>query len=108
MSYFSLPSVTTNYLLHDSLAFEQHNLNNINATINITLNSYIIQAKDLIDSRQSEWSTFKKYTNTFEYIHTHVPGTKYSVGKLKPLSRSFYKLVEICKPTRFKKIWTYS
>jgi 23S rRNA U2552 (ribose-2'-O)-methylase RlmE/FtsJ len=100
MSYFSLPSVSNNYLIHESLSFEQHKLNSIDAAINITLNTYITQAKGLIDSRQLEWNTFKKYTNTFEYIHTHVPGTKYSVGKLKPLSRSFYKLIEICKTMR--------
>lgn len=97
MSYFSLSSIATDYLMHESLSFQQRELNNIHAAINITLNSYIIQAKDLIDSRQSEWNIFKKYTNTYEYIHTYVPGTKYSVCKLKPLSRSFYKLVEICK-----------
>ena len=100
MSYFSLPSVATNYLIHESLFLEQRSLNNINAAINITLCSYINQTKDSIDSRQSEWNISKKYTNTYEYIHTPVPGTKYSVGKLKPLSRSFYKLVEICKTLR--------
>ena len=100
MSYFSLPSIATNYLIHESLSFEQRSLININAAINITLSSYINQSKSLIDSRQLEWNISKKYTNTYEYIHTIVPGTKYSVGKLKPLSRSFYKMIEICRTLR--------
>lgn len=100
MSFFSLPCIATDYLLHESLSLEQRKMSNITPAINITLMEYINNSKDLIDSRQLEWNIAKKYTNTYEYIHTHVPGTKYSVGKLKPLSRSFYKLVEICKTMR--------
>ena len=100
MSFFSLPCIATDYLLHESLSLEQRKMSNITPAINITLMEYINNSKYLIDSRQLEWNIAKKYTNTYEYIHTHVPGTKYSVGKLKPLSRSFYKLVEICKTMR--------
>lgn len=43
-----------------------------------------------------EWDNFKKYTNTYEYIHTIVPNSKVSVSKVKPISRAFFKLVEMC------------
>ena len=38
---------------------------------------------------------FKRITNTYEYIHTVIPNTKYSISKVKPLSRAFFKLIEI-------------
>jgi 23S rRNA U2552 (ribose-2'-O)-methylase RlmE/FtsJ len=44
----------------------------------------------------NDWDNIKKYTNTYEYIHTIVPNTKVSVSKIKPISRAFFKLVEIC------------
>lgn len=43
-----------------------------------------------------DWDNIKKYTNTYEYIHTIIPNTKHSVSKIKPISRAFFKLVEIC------------
>ena len=43
-----------------------------------------------------DWDNIKKYTNTYEYIHTIIPNTKYSISKIKPISRAFFKLIEIC------------
>lgn len=100
MSFFSLPSVVTDYSLIESIKFEQKIVSEINPSINITLCSYINGAKKQIDSRQIEWERLKKYTNTYEYIHTHIPNTKQNVCKLTPLSRSFYKMIEICKTLR--------
>ena len=51
--------------------------------------------KARIDKYSIEWDSFKKITNSYEYIHTHLPNLKYSISKLKPLSRAFYKLWEI-------------
>jgi 23S rRNA U2552 (ribose-2'-O)-methylase RlmE/FtsJ len=42
-----------------------------------------------------EWDTYKKYTNPYEYIHSHVPHKKKSVAKYKPLSTSYFKMIEI-------------
>ena len=42
----------------------------------------------------------KKYVNPYEYIHTVVPGCKTSVCKIKPVSRSFFKMIEIMKTMR--------
>ena len=101
MSYFSIPSVATDYSINNIISIEHRNLNDINAEINITMNLYINDAKSQIDSRHLDWDRCKKYTNSYEYIHTHVPNTKYSICKLSPLSRSFYKMIEIFKTMRF-------
>jgi len=52
--------------------------------------------KKQIDNYTISWDIYKKYTNPYEYIQTIIPYTKLAVCKLKPLSRSFYKLIEIC------------
>lgn len=63
--------------------------------INKTLFSYLKKVKTKIDDCQQEWDKYKKYTNPHEYIHSIIPNTKQSVCSLKPLSRSFYKMIEI-------------
>ena len=37
----------------------------------------------------------KIYTNPYEFIHTNVPNHQNSVSKYKPISRAFFKLLEI-------------
>jgi len=68
--------------------------------INKTLCSYLSSVKSGIDSHQQEWDKYKKYTNPYEYIHTVVPGLKQSVCRAKPLSRSFFKMIETCRVMR--------
>ena len=91
MSYFLLPELNNN--LQDINILYTHNKNNI--SISITLNSYLNNVKKQIDENNDNWDFIKKYTNPFEFIHTIIPGNKTSVSKLKPLSRSFYKMIEI-------------
>uniref|UniRef100_A0A6C0AZ75 Ribosomal RNA methyltransferase FtsJ domain-containing protein n=1 Tax=viral metagenome TaxID=1070528 RepID=A0A6C0AZ75_9ZZZZ len=92
MSYFFLPQI--------------HKIIDINNIIVLTnTESKIILSKSLcfflnsmkkqIDNYPISWDNYKKYTNPYEYIHTIIPYTKISICKLKPLSRSFYKLIEI-------------
>jgi len=93
MTSYTLPSV-----FHDNLlAF-------INPTfvvsphpkiINKTLSKYLNNLKEQIDTRQEVWDKCKKFTNSYEYIHTVVPHSKQAVCPLKPLSRSFYKMIEM-------------
>jgi 23S rRNA U2552 (ribose-2'-O)-methylase RlmE/FtsJ len=51
--------------------------------------------KEKISSREKEWDVYKKYTNPYEYIHSIVPQKKRSVSKYKPISRSYFKLLEM-------------
>lgn len=90
MSYFLLPEIHNNI---DDIYFQS--CENNNATVSVTLNSYLNKVKRQIDENYDTWDHMKRYTNPYEFIHTIVPNTKSSVSKMKPLSRSFYKMVEI-------------
>ena len=90
MSYFLLPEINNikNYI---NVTNDETN----NLAISVTLNSYLNNVKKQIDEDNDNWDFIKKYTNPYEFIHTIIPGNKISVSKLKPLSRSFYKMIEI-------------
>ena len=91
MSYFLLPQVN-HKLIPSNLEIITGESKNI---ISKSLYNYLNDMKGQIDNYSSQWDIYKKYTNSYEYIHTIIPFTKQSVCKLKPLSRSFYKLIEI-------------
>jgi 23S rRNA U2552 (ribose-2'-O)-methylase RlmE/FtsJ len=48
-----------------------------------------------LDDHECEWDIFKKYTNPYEYIHSAVPFKKKSISVYKPLSRSYFKMIEM-------------
>lgn len=62
-----------------------------------TLHMHLCEMKEQIkECGEDAWDTIKKYTNPFEFIHTAIPNSKfYTVSKLRPLSRSFYKMIEL-------------
>lgn len=97
MSYFQLPSLPYNNNIILSLnGLSPNNDNNSAIIINKTLVIYLKKIKTDIDNYSNEWDNYKKYINPYEYIHTNVPNTNMSVSKLKPLSRSYYKMIEVC------------
>lgn len=69
----TIPSVIVSHSLYDSLC----------------------QTKVRIEKNDIGWDSYKKITNPFEFIHTIIPGYKTQVSKLTPLSRSFYKMIEM-------------
>jgi 23S rRNA U2552 (ribose-2'-O)-methylase RlmE/FtsJ len=62
-----------------------------------TLNMYLCEIKAQIEEcGEDVWDSVKKYTNPYEFIHTAIPNCKtYTVSKMRPLSRSFYKMIEL-------------
>lgn len=60
-----------------------------------SLYSHLTNIKDEITKNAGQWDRYKKYTNVYEYVHTIIPEVKMSVCKYKPISRSFYKMIEI-------------
>ena len=60
-----------------------------------SLYHYLLQKKNEITQHAGKWDRYKKYTNAYEYVHTIVPELKQSICRVKPLSRSFYKMIEI-------------
>jgi len=65
------------------------------AIISNSLSHYLNEIKKRIDSKEQEWDTVKRYTNPCEYIHTMIPCKKKSIAKKKPLSRSYFKMIEL-------------
>ena len=64
--------------------------------INKSLHYYLLNSKNKINNYIHQWNTHKTITNPYEYIHTSYSDKKF-ISKLKPVSRSFYKLIEIYK-----------
>ena len=95
MSFYNLPKIQFNNGLIKSI--EPVFSNKDNTFINKTLSNYLNKIKAEIETCGSEWDKYKKYTNPYEYIHSGLPKQRFSICKYKPLSRSFYKLIEICK-----------
>jgi 23S rRNA U2552 (ribose-2'-O)-methylase RlmE/FtsJ len=96
MSYFLLPKVSYNNKLSDYIDVKVLSKANTEPEINKTLFTYLTTIKTEIDNRQDDWDRFKKYTNPYEYIHTQISNSKPAVCKIKPLSRSYFKMIEMC------------
>jgi len=94
VTYFLLPQIEYN-IRNSNLKIEFNEKKNQIIFINPSLKEYQGKIKGLIDDHLVDWDNIKKYTNPYEFIHTTIPGQKYSVSKVKPLSRAFFKLIEI-------------
>jgi 23S rRNA U2552 (ribose-2'-O)-methylase RlmE/FtsJ len=92
MTYYILPSIS-NTINPNNLKIK-FNDNNA-ASINKTFTRYLNQIKGNINQHGDEWDNVKKFTNPYEYIHTHYPNSHHSISKIKPLSRAFFKFIEM-------------
>jgi 23S rRNA U2552 (ribose-2'-O)-methylase RlmE/FtsJ len=99
-NYFSLPQVdivgdpSTDYIpLNLSI---EHNSKHC-VYISSSIYSHLCDIKQQIEKYQDTWDNIKKFTNPYEYIHSNISGNKTNISKLRPLSRSFYKMIEIMK-----------
>jgi len=63
--------------------------------VSSSLSFYLKDIKKRIDHQEQKWDVYKRYTNPYEYIHTNVPDKKRCISKFKPLSRSYFKMIEI-------------
>ena len=64
-----------------------------------SLNHYLTEIKEKISECGEEWNTHKKYTNPYEYIYTN--SFKTSICKYKPISRAYFKMIEILNTFNF-------
>ena len=69
--------------------------NTMGPYVSASVYSHLCDIKEQIEKYQEQWDNIKKFTNPYEYIHTNVAGNKTNISKLRPLSRSFYKMIEI-------------
>ena len=93
MTYFILPQIEYD-IRPSNLKLVCKSLDKGNKKIT-SLKKYLNKIKGLIDKHISQWDNSKKYTNPYEFIHTNIPNTKNSICKIKPISRAFFKLIEI-------------
>jgi len=92
MTYYLLPK--TSYLIHKYIdCVEKEELPK--PIISTSLSSYLYEMKEKIESKDKDWDIFKKYTNPYEYIHTQLSFKKKCISKYKPISRSFFKMIEM-------------
>lgn len=66
-----------------------------NPYISYSIYSHLCDIKQQIEQYQESWDNMKKFTNPYEFIHTNIAGSKTNISKLRPLSRSFYKMIEM-------------
>ena len=94
MSIFLLPKISY------EIKYEDIKFKMVESTpgpfISNSLYEMLSKTKLQIEPIENSWDNYKKLTNPYEFIHTVVPGCKTQVSKMKPLSRSFYKMIEIC------------
>jgi 23S rRNA U2552 (ribose-2'-O)-methylase RlmE/FtsJ len=93
MIHFQIPRHTPD--LYKNIEYCDENDSISKPKISDSLSHYIYEIKERIQLYDQEWDIFKRYTNPYEYIHTNVPNKKKSVSKHKPLSRSYFKMVEL-------------
>ena len=94
MSIFLLPKIA--YIIQsEDIGFKMVD-STPDAFISNSLCEMLNKTKLQIELIENSWDNYKKLTNPYEFIHTVVPGCKTQVSRMKPLSRSFYKMVEIC------------
>lgn len=93
MTSFALPYITT----HDIETAISHttDLHIIPPHINESVYRYLSSAKKQISLYSKQWDNIKKYTNPYEFIHTPIPMYNSSISSYKPLSRSYFKMIEI-------------
>src|SRR6056300_482480 len=94
MIHFQLPRNNPNLYKYIECFFSEETITP-SPVISNSLSYYLCDIKKKLNSREQEWDTIKRYTNPYEYIHTVVPGKKKSVAKKKPLSRSYFKMIEL-------------
>lgn len=93
MLYYILPNTNYIFLVSDfKFVFEEKPI-----FISNTVCNKLYIHKEQIEKYNDQWDIVKKYVNPYEYIHTIIPGIYKSVSKYKPISRSFFKFIEINK-----------
>ena len=99
MSYYTLPRKQTICKLNPSYSKDK-----LQPVISFSLLHYLKMAQDQIrflqslqDSENPEYNIdlIYKVVNPYEFVHCRVPGSKFSVSKIKATSSNFYTFMEI-------------
>lgn len=113
-NHFSLPTVSmindkTEYIpLPLKIVTSNDSNDNIPVYVSSSVYTHLCNIKQQIEKYQDAWDNIKKFTNPYEYIHTNISGNKTNISKLRPLSRSFYKMIEIIKTHNILSKYTHT
>ena len=103
MTYYLLP--TSQLTLFNNINLE-FNDEIPDIYVSHSLSNYLNTIKERITNHELCWDNTKRYTNPYEYIHTIIPDKKKYISKYKPLSRSYFKMIEMTHV--FKLLENYS
>lgn len=98
MSYYILPKINTflNIIPEDDVndchIYISSSLHNFYNNIKMQIETICLQETNLLFN---DYEEIIKLVNPYEYIFSKVPGSKFSVSKLKPISPTFYDFLEI-------------
>ena len=92
MIQFQLPR---NSPINHNQIYPTFNAEQPKPVISHALCGFLNDIKHRIDKKEREWDNNKRYTNPYEYIHSLIPNKKKSVAITKPLSRSYFKMIEL-------------
>ena len=95
MTYHQVPNINL-FIRPEHIKLKFRKQEDYTNYISLTLAHYLTKVKKRINKYPEEWDNIKRITNSYEYIHTTIPHSKHSISKIKPLSRAFFKLIEIC------------
>jgi len=95
MTYYQLSNISTRLYDHN-LKLKFINAGEEPIHISKSLAKFLFQSKECITDYIREWYTVKKMTNPYEFIHTPISAKSFAISKIKPISRAFFKLIEIC------------
>lgn len=95
MTYHQVPNINL-FIRPEHIKLKFRKQEDYTNYISLTLAHYLTKVKKRINKYPEEWDNIKRITNGYEYIHTTIPHSKHSISKIKPLSRAFFKLIEIC------------
>jgi 23S rRNA U2552 (ribose-2'-O)-methylase RlmE/FtsJ len=94
MSYFLFPYIHYRSDIENKLVMK-YEKECPTQMINKSLYLYLEKIKGGIDTCANLWEKYKKYTNPYEYIHTPTKKGGSPICSIKPLSRSYFKMIEI-------------
>jgi 23S rRNA U2552 (ribose-2'-O)-methylase RlmE/FtsJ len=94
MTYFQVPNINL-FIRPEHIKLKFRKQEDYTNYISLTLAHYLTKVKKRINKYPEEWDNIKRITNSYEYIHTTIPHSKHSISKIIPLSRAFFKLIEI-------------
>ena len=92
MTYYLIPR--TSFLLHKQIDCISTD-SKPGVAISNSLSRFLYEIKEKLDYHEELWDKYKKFTNPYEYIHSIPTYKKKSVSKYKPLSRSYFKMIEM-------------